>query len=106
MPRGKRGKTTDALTEDTTCKILALVGACTVVTLILYIIYFGGFILILFFVVPFTLLALIFLPFVYKDKAVLKEFYFYLFFILMAIGWADLVGLLFVALISLIILLA
>ena len=103
MPRGKRGITTDELTEDTLCKFLALAGTCAVVALILFIIYFGGYILILLFLV---LLTLIILPFVYKDKEFRKELYFYPFFILMAIGLAALVGLVLVALIPLIILLA
>ncbi len=103
MPRGKRGITTDELTEDTLCKLLALVGTCTVITLILFIIYFGGYILILILVVPITLFIL---PFVYKNKEFRKELYPYLFLILMAIGLAALVGLVLVALISLVILLA
>ena len=103
MPRGKPGITTDEFTEDTVCKFLALVGTCSVVALILYIIYLGGYILILLFVVPLTLFIL---PFVYKDKEFRKELYVYPFFILMAIGLAALVGLVLVALISLIMLLA
>ena len=103
MPRGKRGITTDELTEDTLCKFLALVGTCTVILLLLVIIYFGGHLLVLLFVVPFTLVIL---PFVYMSKEPRKELYPYLFLILMAIGWAVLVGLVFVTLISLIFLLA
>ena len=64
MPRGKPGITTDELTEDTVGKFLALMGASTVVALIVFIIYSGGYILILLFVVPFTLLTLFILPFV------------------------------------------
>ncbi len=101
MPRGKRGITTDEFTEETVCKFFALVGACTVVALLLYIIYLGGYILIFLFVVPLTLITL---PFVYKDKEFRKELYFYPFFILTAIGLAALVGLALLALISLIIL--
>ncbi len=101
MPRGKRGITTDECTEETVCKFLALVGACTVVALLLYVIYLGGYILILLFVVPLTLIIL---PFVYKDKEFRRELYFYPFFILMAIGLAVLVCLALVALLSLILL--